>query len=286
MTDLLGPVPFDYASRSPGAPLERFVETIWYARGTIPYTREKIAPTGSTVAVIILGDPIRQTPDNGDGQTITSDRGFLIGPHDGPTVNEPTGETFALGIVTTPVGCTPVFGIDPGELRGRAVLLEDWWPPAAELGERLRAESDPAAMMDLVEAAVRDGLQPELAGLDRCERAVELLEDDPIRPVSDIAADVGVSHGHLDREFTRVVGLTPRAVARLLRMRRLLERIDIRDTVGWSDLAAELGWYDQAHLIRDFKRHTGVTPTDYLAAQRATYTTEEPGDAAGFVPEP
>jgi hypothetical protein len=55
--------------------------------------------------------------------------------------------------------------------------------------------------------------------------------------------------------------------------------------VGWADKAAELGWSDQAHLIRDFKGHTGVTPSHYLAAQRSTYDRAEAATSAGFVPE-
>ena len=56
-------------------------------------------------------------------------------------------------------------------------------------------------------------------------------------------------------------------------------------SVGWADKAVELGWFDQAHLIRDFKRHTGVTPAQYLAAQRSTYDRTEAATSAGFVPE-
>ena len=100
-----------------------------------------------------------------------------------------------------------------------------------------------------------------------------------------IAAGLGVSHGHLDRQFTEQVGLSPRTLARILRMRRLLEEIDVHGSVGWADKAAELGWSDQAHLIRDFKRHTGVTPSQYLSAQRSTYDRTEAAASAGFVPE-
>jgi carbon monoxide dehydrogenase subunit G len=94
-----------------------------------------------------------------------------------------------------------------------------------------------------------------------------------------------VSHGHLDRQFTEQVGLSPRTLARILRMRRLLEAIHVHGSVGWALKAAELGWFDQAHLIRDFKRHTGVTPSHYLAAQRSTYDSPEAALSAGFVPE-
>ncbi|MGI9594781.1 MAG: helix-turn-helix domain-containing protein [Acidimicrobiales bacterium] len=280
-----GATPFDFRTRQPEGPLGRFVESIWYARGTVPYRREKITPTGSTVAVFVLGDPILQTPSNGEGDTLRATTGFLIGPHDRPTVNEPTGETFAVGIVTTPVGCEALFGLRPTAIRGRAVDLEAAWAPATELLAGLRAAVEPVAMLDLVEHHLAGHHGPTVAGLDRCERAVELLEADPVRPIADIAAELGLSHGHLDREFTRVVGLTPRSLARLLRMRRLLQRIDVRGDIGWSDHAAELGWFDQAHLIRDFKRHTGVTPSYYLEAQRATYTTVETEQAVGFVPE-
>ena len=140
-------------------------------------------------------------------------------------------------------------------------------------------------MLAIVESFVAETLDSSIPGLDRCERAVAMLESEPTRPIAAIAAELGVSHGHLDREFTRVVGLSPRALARLLRLQRLLAGIDVGGDVEWADLAVELGWFDQAHLIRDFKRHTGVTPTRYVAAQRSTYVAIQAGEAAGFVPE-
>lgn len=196
------PFAFDFRMRPVGQPLSRFVESIWYARGTVPYAREKIAPTGSTVAVIVLGDPILQVPSNGQGVPFQAERGFLVGPHDQPAVNEPLGETFAIGVVGTPVGCAAVFGVLPSRLRGQTVDLE-----------------------------------------------------------------------------------TACATARLLRMRRLLAALDVSTTPVWTDLAQEYGWFDQAHLIRDFKRHTGVTPSAYVAAQRAHLAPAAAGESAGFVPE-
>lgn len=262
-----------------------FVESLWYARGTIPYTREKIAPTGSTVGVFVLGDPILQTGDDGAGVTIRADRGFLIGPHDRPVINEPTGETYAVGIVTTAVGCEAVFGVPPAALRGEVFHLESVWPDSVHIRSGLIDSSSADAMLGCVESRLSGTLPPITRRVHRCAAAVAALVEDPTRRISDIASDLGISHGYLDREFTRVVGLTPRALGRLLRMRGLLERIDIRSTVAWTDLAAEFGWFDQAHLIRDFKRHTGVTPSRYVEAQRATYAPAGAGDAAGFVPE-
>jgi len=281
----VAPFPFDYRTRAPAAPLDGLVEALWYARGTVPYESERIAPTGSTVAAVVLGDAIIETPDDGRGTPFRSERGFLLGPHTGPVVNAPTGETFAVGVVATPVGCQALFGVPPATIRGRVVALEDAWPSARRLRAMLLRANEPEGMLDVLEAHLRDTHDPTVPGIDRCADVVRMLEEDPTRPIVELAAEVGISHGHLDRELTRVVGLTPRALARLLRMRRLLASLDVHGDIRWAERAAELGWYDQAHLVRDFKRHTGATPTAYVAAQRAVLTPVGPGDAAGFVPE-
>lgn len=277
------PFEFDFRSRSPDGDLSRAVESIWYARGTVPYARERIAPTGSTVAVLVLGDPILQVADDGDGEQLLATDGFLVGPHDRPIINEPTGETFALGVVTTPVGCEAALGVRPARHRGRVDPLLSAWASAAELRQRLLAVDDPAAMLEIVETALRRDLDLAVPAMDRCEAAVALLEADPTRAIGDVAADVAVSTAQLSRDFARVVGTSPRVLARLLRVRRLLEGLDAGDSVPWADLAADLGWYDQSHLIRDFRRHTGVTPTQYVAAQQLYQTDVD--QTAGFVPE-
>ena len=279
------PFDFDYQTRVPEPPLGRFVELLWYARGTIPYTREKIAPTGSTVAVFVLGDPIIETANDGHAEPLRAERGFIIGPHDRPVINQPTGETYAVGIVSSAVGCEALFGVRPARLRGRVEQLESMWPLATSLRAELASAGDPAQMLTQLEAALISHHDASIPGLSRCERAVAMLTADPTTPIADIASALVVSHGHLDREFARVVGLSPRVLARIGRMRRLLAGIDARLDVDWADLALDLGWFDQAHLIRDFRRHTGVTPSQYIAAQRDTYALEQAGDAAGFVPE-
>ena len=267
---ILGPVEFTYLTRVPGPPLDRYVELLWYARGQIDHARELIAPTGSTVAAVILGAPIRQTPAAGPPFLATAS--FLIGPHDRPIVNEPTAETHCLGVVTTPVGCRAVLGLEPAGLRGRVTD----WRPAHRLRDELHGSS--AEMLRQVERTLTIG---DTRGVDRCARAVAALEEAPGRSVAEIAGELGVSHSHLDREFSQVVGLSPRTLARILRVRRLIEHIDVHGRIGWTEFVASLGWFDQAHLIRDFKRHTGVTPSQYQAALRRYRPDEvEPG----FVP--
>jgi AraC-like DNA-binding protein len=267
-------VEFVFESRRPPA-LARFVESIWFARGRIDYRREWIAPTGSTVAVIVLGDPIRVQASG--RSPLVAREGFLLGPHDRPVLNEPLGETHCFGVVSTAVGCRAVLGLRPAAVRGQVADLPTVWPAATALR---RALLEHGSLDSLEEALVP--AEPGPAVL-RCEAAVHALEADPRRPIAGLAADLGVSHGHLDREFTEIVGLSPRVVSRILRLRALLAAIDVYAPVDWPGLAAAYGWFDQSHFIRDFRRHTGVTPTAYVAAQRAAFTPDQA--APGFVPD-
>ena len=269
---------FTYLTQVPNPRLRRFVELVWYARGTIGYRRDSIAPTGSCVAVVVLGAPIIET-STATGVPLLATEGFLIGPHDGPTLNEPTGETFAVGAVLTPIGCRAVLGLDPAALRGDVADLGTVWPRSAALRTALLGEPDPIRMLTILAATLEDQLVEDAPGLDLCARAVALLEVEPRIEISVLAGRLGVSHGHLDREFVRVVGLTPRALARILRLRCVLAEVDVFGEVTWARVAAEWGWFDQSHFIRDFKRHTGVTPSDYLRAQRAEFRASqaEPG---------
>lgn len=272
---------FTYLVREPTGLLRRYVAEVWFARGHITGTGERITPTGSTVAALVLGPPILQTPDGG-GAPFLATTSFLIGPHDRPLLNVPTGETHCVGIVTTPVGCRAVLGALPATVRGVVVGLEEGWPGAGDLRRRLLDSPDGDAMIDVVLGTLAARAPEPSADVLRCEAAVAALEADPTQPIAQVAAELGISHGHLDREFARIVGLGPRTLARILRLRRLLTAIDVFGPLAWAELAAELGWYDQAHLIRDFTRHTGVTPAAYAAAQRRGYS---PDDAApGFVP--
>ncbi|WP_421735492.1 helix-turn-helix domain-containing protein [Cellulomonas sp.] len=273
---------FTYVTHEPTGALGRYVASIWYARGRLRAPAERVAPTGSAVLGLVLGPPIAQVARNGTGDVHLARTGFLLGPDDQPMLNRPLGETWCVGVVATPIGCATAFGVDPRALRGRLVGAEPWAP----LRRQLLGLEDPDAMIAAVEAALTESVVERERALPHCtdavEAAVHALVADPGRPVADVARALHLSHAHLDRGFRRVVGLSPGTFARLARMRDLLASLDTGRPVGWGQVAADRGWYDQAHLIRHFRRHTGTTPAAYLAAYRAVY-----GDAhtePGFAP--
>ena len=84
-------------------------------------------------------------------------------------------------------------------------------------------------------------------------------------PVGALAQEVGWSRRHLVTRFRQQVGLPPKTIARVVRFEGLLRRVAGTGGAAWSRIAAECGYYDQAHMNRDFREFAGTTPTEYLA---------------------
>jgi AraC-like DNA-binding protein len=131
------------------------------------------------------------------------------------------------------------------------------------------AEPDEAARADLLAVALERAVRP---GRVRAARTVadvaRLAETDrSIRRLDDLCARAGLGQRTLQRMFANYAGVSP---AWVLRRYRLLEAAEaVRDGAGecWAELAADLGYADQAHLISDFRAATGQTPAAYAAAQ-------------------
>jgi AraC-like DNA-binding protein len=95
-------------------------------------------------------------------------------------------------------------------------------------------------------------------------------------PIRRLAGEVGWSHKHLITRFTQQIGLTPKTAARLIRFDAVWRRLATHPPARWDQLAAECGYADQAHLIRDFHQFTGATPTKFLAHPQAQTAAPPP----------
>ena len=81
--------------------------------------------------------------------------------------------------------------------------------------------------------------------------------------VAEIAARSSVSPRHLERAFQEQVGVSPKVFGRLLRLDHALELA--RSGTNWAEVASACGYFDQSHLVRDFRAMTGATPVQFAA---------------------
>jgi AraC-like DNA-binding protein len=90
-----------------------------------------------------------------------------------------------------------------------------------------------------------------------------VLSEPDIRTVDDLSARAGLGKRSLQRLFNDYVGISPKWVIRRYRLHELLERVHSGAEPDYAQLALELGYYDQAHLINDFRSIVGYSPTQY-----------------------
>lgn len=104
---------------------------------------------------------------------------------------------------------------------------------------------------------------------------VETIERDScIRRVDDVTARWHVSERRLQRLFGEQVGVGPKWVIQRFRLHEAVERIAASSrALDWAQFAQDLGYYDQSHFIRDFRRLVGATPADYLRRSRGALRT-------------
>ena len=156
-------------------------------------------------------------------------------------------------------------------LTDRSSALEDLWDPDAR-GPLFEARG-PAAAAQATTAALESALHSaaarEPASVPAARRAVRLVRDATVVPsVSDLAGELGLSERQLRRVFDTVVGLPPKRFLRIVRFRRALRAARASQRPDWASLAEQHGYFDQAHLIADFRALTGRTPSELTAAQR------------------
>ena len=139
-------------------------------------------------------------------------------------------------------------------------------PSATTLEAEVLAEPDDERAVGMVEEFLRSR-QPQAD--DDLSRATELVrwvrEQPEIARAEELAARAGLSLRSLQRLFDRYLGVGPKWVIRRTRAQSAAERVALGEKVDWAELARELGYYDQAHLIHDFKAQVGFTPAAYQA---------------------
>ncbi|MFH5832068.1 helix-turn-helix domain-containing protein [Halalkalibaculum sp. DA3122] len=85
--------------------------------------------------------------------------------------------------------------------------------------------------------------------------------------VKQLTDKTGFTRKHLVQRFKEEAGLTIKQYQKIHRIYRVLKEIDNTDQISWARIACQYGFYDQSHFIRDFKRYTGFTPSDYLKSR-------------------
>lgn len=256
---------WDVAMRRPHPLLRTHVAQLWHGAGQVSYERDRILPQARSYLLINLGPPQYMFLPGPPELRIVFDDIWFSGLHEGPIECAAPQGSVLLGVAFSASGAASLLPWSQAELANRTGPLADLMGvPALRLRERLLHTPSVAQRLDLVE----DWL------LDICAsgRSVHPLVHWTLGRISqsggrvraeELARDAGCSRKYLGSVLSRAVGLPPKSLARIHRFQQVLACL-AGSAPDWSRLAADCGYYDQSHLIRDFQQFTGLAPTLFL----------------------
>ncbi|MEU9132601.1 helix-turn-helix domain-containing protein [Kitasatospora sp. NPDC048540] len=206
---------------------------------------------------------------------------LLGGLHTTPALITHQGSQSGIQLALDPLGARALLGMPAGELARLDLSAgEVLGPAAAELRERVLAAPDWPGRF-----AVLDTLLPTLCREVRgpapeVRRAWRLLTaSGGALPVGELAREVGWSRRHLLARFRQETGLSPKEAARVIRFDRARRLLAAAPATALADLAAATGYFDQAHLAREFRALAGCPPSVWLAEEAGPARPADPAPA-------
>lgn len=255
-----------YREIQPGKLLAPFIECFWTLEGEpdpIRSSAERILPDGCVEIILSLGAQFTQIGEQSAGRL--QPRHFLVGQMTRPVIISPTGPVRLIGIRFHPGGTFPFVRVPMYETTDQIIELG---AIAAELQREFIAVAEAAPSLRLKVAAIEGMLVKRLHPNRQDSRLVELtamiVRTAGKVSIDALAIDAGVSARQLRRRFLIEVGVGPKLLCRLLRFQQVFRAVD-RNDAEWAGVALECGYYDQAHLINDFRQFAQQTPAALLA---------------------
>ncbi|MCC6538395.1 MAG: AraC family transcriptional regulator [Bryobacterales bacterium] len=248
------PGAFTHARRTPAPELAPWIMHYWLVSWDLPEG---------------VRHPVETLP-HPNVQLVFSGAGALVhGVHTAKFTRTLEGRASVFGVKFQAGGLRGWYGDDVAALRGKTAPAAEIFGPEIDtlvpvLTADAAAESEKLA---LANRYFQDRLPAPDAQARLAAEVVQLAAADiAIHTTGMLAARAGVSERSLQRLFSSYVGVTPKWVIRRYRLHELVERVHAGEPLDWAALAAELGYFDQSHLIADFRRLAGYTPERYRRA--------------------
>ncbi|HSR86197.1 MAG TPA: helix-turn-helix domain-containing protein [Streptosporangiaceae bacterium] len=265
--------------RAPAAGLRGLVDSyIGYRHAGIEPGRHRGLPSPYLTLIFTLNESLDILAHPDPAQPSDSYDSLVGGLHTVPAIITHDGRQSGIQLAVGPLGARALLGVPAGELAGHDFPAEDvLGPRTREISDRLRSAANWAERFDVLDQALMARLAraDDRTGVDISAEVSftwrRLLASGGSAPVSALAAETGWSERHLRSMFRAETGLSPKAAARVIRFDRARRALQRRAAAGerlaLADIAASCGYFDQAHLDREFGLIAGCSPTRWLAEE-------------------
>jgi len=255
------PRPYLYRPRPP---LADYVEFFGHWRKRGAGYRSRALPRGAVTVIFDVGQRQQLDMYSADGRTrLAIPPAVIAGPHSASYITEIAADEPIIAVHFRPGGAFPFLGIPLGDLEGAGAGLEEIWGRGGrELHEHLIEASSVAAGFRILEEFLLARARFAVRRHPGVAFALAAVEANPSRRMAEIGDQADLSPKQLIALFRAEIGLAPKAYARVRRLQAALQHLNAGTAVG-ARIAADTGYFDQAHFVREFRSFTAMTPTQY-----------------------
>jgi AraC-like DNA-binding protein len=235
-------------------------------------TRHRVFPNGEVSVMLHLDAPQRLVERAGAITDQVLRLGFVAGLQEQPATFEARGVATVVGLRLSPVGAWRLLGgLPQSELAHQVVEIDAVLGGAsgiARLRQRMQEAAGLGSALDVLEDWLAQRLRtaPAPHGATRAASAA-LARAGGEGSIEALAGECGISPRRLRELFLREVGVPAKRLARIARFRTVLDQLGGAPRGDLARLAQACGYYDQAHLCREFRALAGMTPLAYLGAR-------------------
>lgn len=261
-----------YAECPPPLQLCQYVQTIWIFESASDASAgevQRIVPDGHAELILHYGDHFHEISESVSGNEsatpLRQPRALFAGQISRPLILKPGAACGVIGIRFRPAGARALLGLAMHELTDRRLNMCDVWGCDSEfLLDSVHSARAPAqrvaAVATFLGCKLNDiGVAPDALVVS----CVDFLQHSAgMMTIDELAAKANLSGRQLERRFLDHVGIPPRLLASIFRFRRVFASIEqgAVPSARWTDAALSAGYFDQAHMNRDFKRFAGLSP--------------------------
>lgn len=252
-----------YADLPPSARLANFIKCFWALEYSGSTDVEPVLPDGCPEIVFNLSDRFLRLHTAHDELQPTA---LFAGQMSRSISIRPTGNVKLFGVRFHPAGALPLVRFPLSEITDRIIDLTS---ACGRIGEELECRISEAISFPERAAIFESFFASELAARNNTDPIAAyatdtIIEGRGLHSISSVSTRIGISDRRLERRFKRAVGVSPKTFSRIVRFQAVVNAVQLSEAPNMLDTALSFGYYDQSHLIRDFREFSGDSPSAYF----------------------
>jgi len=266
----------NYQTFEPHPDLSSIVQCYWTLE--VPASdkseRQRIVPDGMIEMAFILGDDIKRF--TADEEYVIQPRAMVLGQTVKPFYIQPIGRVDTFAIQFYPFGFANFIAQDIKDLLNKETHISELFDKedSQKLEAAIIMASNTQERIEITEIFLMDQLSRS-STIDKIvsDTVNDIISLEGSIAINDLLEKYSSNRRQLERKFSKQVGLSPKQLAKVIRMQAALKLLISDDAKNLTQIAYSSGYYDQAHFIRDFQEFTGTNPKNYLKDKELALST-------------